>query len=114
MSNPTKNIFGAFFRLEKKATPFWFEVLRHSRIFGVNFTAISSSFSSKFLPNVFLTGSSTFLWYLIGIYTRSLLENLCLWFKFFLRERRSFFFEVQEQMTSECDCSLTNTRMYND
>jgi hypothetical protein len=43
-----------------------------------------------------------------------LLENLCLWFKFFLRQRRSFFFEVQEQMTSEYDCSLTNTRMYND
>ena len=59
------------------------EVLRHSRIFGVNFTAISTSFSSKFLQNVFLTGSSTFLWYLIGIYTRSLPENQCLWFIIF-------------------------------
>jgi hypothetical protein len=59
------------------------EFLRPGRICLRNFTAISSSFSSKCFPNVSLTRSSTLIWYLIGIYTRSLPENQCLWFIIF-------------------------------
>jgi hypothetical protein len=117
MSNPTKMIFGAFFRLEKKATPSWFGIPSTwpnlSSQFYRHFFVIFFKMFSKRLSHTFLDINMVFDWYLYSFLARKSVLVVHYFLVEKRRSRRSFFFEVQGQMTSEYDCSLVNTRMYN-
>ena len=117
MSNPTKVIFGAFFRLEKKVTPSWFEIPSTSQNFSsqfyCHFVVLFLKISSKRLSQRFVDIFMVFDWYLYSFLARKSVLVVHYFLVEKRRSRRSFFFEVQRQMTSEYDCSLVNTRMYN-
>ena len=74
MSNPTKMIFGAFFRLEKKATPSWFRSPSTQPNFWCqfycHFFVVFFKISSKRLPHRFVDIFMVFDWYLYSFVAR--------------------------------------------